>query len=64
MHAFIAWGDGTTSFGTVLVRGSGVYDVRGTKRYARAGRYTVTITLTDKNNRTSIARSRALVARR
>jgi hypothetical protein len=64
MHAFIAWGDGTNSFGTVLVRGSGVYDVRGTKRYARAGRYTVTITLTDKNNRTSIARSRALVARR
>jgi FG-GAP repeat len=64
MHAFIAWGDGTSSFGTVLVRGSGVYDVRGTKRYARAGRYTVTVTLTDKSDRRSIARSRAVVARR
>jgi hypothetical protein len=63
-HAFIAWGDGTSSFGTVLVRGGGVYDVRTTKRYGRAGRYTVTVTLTDEDERRSIARSTAVVARR
>jgi len=60
----IAWGDGTNASGTVLVRGNGVYDVRGTKRYARPGRYTVTVTVRASDGRTSVARSRVTVTRR
>ena len=64
MRAQITWGDGTSWAGTVLIRGGGVYDVRSTKRYRRLGRYSVIVTLTDNDGRTSIARSRAIVARR
>ena len=64
MKTSIAWGDGTYASGTLLARGSGVYDVRGTKRYGRAGRHTVTVTLTDPNGRGSVARSTAVVSRR
>jgi FG-GAP-like repeat/FG-GAP repeat len=60
----IAWGDGTYARGTLLPRGDGVYDVRGTKRYNRVGRYSIIVTLTDPNGRTSIARSTAVVRRR
>jgi FG-GAP-like repeat/FG-GAP repeat len=64
LTAWIAWGDGTSTAGTVLVRSAHVYDVRGTKRYTRPGRYSITVTLTDSAGRTSIARSRAVVSRR
>jgi hypothetical protein len=60
----IAWGDGTFASGTVLPRGSGIYDVRGTKRYGRAGRYAITVTVRDSSGRTSVARSTAVVRRR
>jgi hypothetical protein len=60
----IAWGDGTYAAGTLLPRGNGVYDVRGTKRYGRAGRYSITVSVTDSGGRRSIARSKAIVARR
>jgi hypothetical protein len=60
----IAWGDGTYARGTLLPRGDGVYDVRGTKRYSRAGRYSITVMVTDANGRTSSARSTAVVRRR
>jgi hypothetical protein len=60
----IAWGDGTYASGTLLPRGNGVYDVRGTKRYGRAGRFSITVAVTDSNGRTSIARSTAVVRRR
>jgi hypothetical protein len=59
----IAWGDGTYGSGTLLPRGNGVYDVRGTKRYGRAGRYPVTVTVADQKGRTSVARSTAAVSR-
>jgi FG-GAP repeat len=62
-RALVEWGDGTAARGTVIARGGGVFDVRGLKRYARRGRYVVTVTLSN-DNRTSIARSRAIVARR
>jgi hypothetical protein len=62
--ASISWGDGTSSAGAVLMRGDGVYDVRSTKRYRNAGRYTVSVTLTDSSGRRSIARSKAIVVRR
>lgn len=63
LRAEIDWGDGTTWNGVVLARGGGLYDVRSTKRYARAGRYNVTVRLTDTRGRISIARSNAVVTR-
>jgi len=60
----IAWGDGTYAAGTLLPRGNGIYEVRGTKRYGRAGRYAITVTVSDPSGRTSVARSTAVVRRR
>jgi hypothetical protein len=60
----IAWGDGNYASGTLLPRGNGVYDVRGTKRYVYTGRYSVTVTVSDAKDRTSVAHSVAVVARR
>jgi FG-GAP repeat len=60
----IAWGNGTYAAGTLVPRGNGVYDVRGTKRYSRAGRYSITVTVTDSSGRRSIARSKAIVVSR
>jgi hypothetical protein len=62
-RASVEWGDGTATRGTVLARGGGVFDVRGLKRYARRGRYVVTVTLSEGGRR-SIARSQAIVAKR
>jgi hypothetical protein len=64
LTAWIAWGDGTSSSGIVLARGSGIYDVRGAKRYRHSGRYAVTVRVTGVDGRTSVARSRAIVVRR
>jgi hypothetical protein len=64
LHTAIAWGDGTYAAGTLLPRGDGVYDVRGTKRYSRTGRFSVTVTVNDASGRVSIARSTAVVKRR
>jgi hypothetical protein len=64
MTASISWGDGTFARGTVLTRGNGVSDVRGTKRYSHVGRYTIVVTIKDPAGRTSVARSRAVVRRR
>lgn len=61
LHATVRWGDTTSARGTVINRGNGDYDVRGTKRYARTGAYTITVTLTDNQDRISIAHSRARV---
>ena len=46
--AVIAWGDGTTSAGTVTENG-GVGTVAGSHTYAAAGTYTVTVTVIDKD---------------
>jgi len=64
LRASINWGDGTAWTGVVLSRGGGVYDVRSSKRYARAGRYRMIVTLKDNRGRTSIARGTAVVERR
>ena len=64
MKTSLAWGDGTYASGTLLPRGNGVYDVRGTKRYGRAGRYSVTVTVSDQKGRMSVAHSTVVVARR
>jgi hypothetical protein len=44
--ATIAWGDGTTSTGTVVASGSG-FKVLGSHTYAAAGNFTVTTNITD-----------------
>jgi hypothetical protein len=62
-RAAIDWGDGTRWNGVVLGRGGGFYDVRSLKRYARAGQYGLTVTLTDGHGRSSIARGTAIVRR-
>jgi FG-GAP-like repeat len=64
LRARVAWGDGSTSRGLVLSRPGGFYDVQGAKRYARPGRYSVTVTMTAGDGRISIARSKAVVSRR
>jgi len=60
--ARIAWGDGTASRGTVLGQDKDLA-IRGTKRYSRAGRYAVTVTLTDGTGRLSVAHSVVIVRR-
>lgn len=64
VRASINWGDGTVWTGVVLSRGDGVYDIRSSKRYARAGQYRVIVTLKENGGRSSIARSTAVVKRR
>jgi hypothetical protein len=59
-RATIDWGDGTHWRGVVLRGGGGSYLVRGAKRYARRGRFEITVTLVD-SYRVSIARSAAIV---
>lgn len=46
--ATIAWGDGTSSTGTVKAGDLGTYVVSGTHTYAAAGPYDVTVTVRDK----------------
>ena len=57
-------GNGATSRSLVLSRPNGFYDVQDLKRYARPGRYSVTVTMTAEDGRRSLARSRAVVTRR
>ena len=61
--ATIDWGDGTSWRGVVVRRGRADVDVRSTKRYAGRGTFPITVTLTDSTNRTSVARSTAVVRR-
>ena len=54
--ATIAWGDGTTSAGTVT-GGSGSFTVTGAHTYAESGSFTVTTTVTDAANATTASGS-------
>jgi PKD repeat protein len=61
--ATIAWGDGTTSAGTVA-GGGGTFTVSGTHTYASAGTFTVTTSVVDTvDGATATATSTALVGR-
>ncbi|HVS38229.1 MAG TPA: hypothetical protein VMS17_21900 [Gemmataceae bacterium] len=46
-QATIAWGDGSTSSGTVSADPAGGFDVTGTHTYAQTGNYQATVTITD-----------------
>ncbi|MGW1169157.1 hypothetical protein [Streptomyces sp. NPDC002550] len=59
--AAIDWGDGTTSGGTVTANGSGGFNVSGDHTYARPGRKTVVVTITDAGGSTATAHSVAQV---
>ena len=63
LRAMIDWGDGTSWRAVPVRRGQREIDVRSTKRYAARGVYRITVTLTDGANRTSVARSTAVVTR-
>ena len=59
--ATIDWGDGTTtSTGTVSVSGNTI-DVAGGHTYAMAGRYHVTVTVTDEGGASTVAHSVVVV---
>ncbi len=63
-HAVIAWGDGTTSAGTIMAVASGGFEVVGTHSYARRGTKTVTVTITDAGGSVSVATTTITVRRR
>lgn len=57
--ASIKWGDGSTSAGTIT-KSTGSFVVRGKHRYAKQGRYTVRVTVTDKTSHATASTSRAV----
>jgi hypothetical protein len=61
--AQIAWSDGGSTRGTVVVHGNTVA-VQGTRRFARPGKLHVSVTLTGADGRTAVARSAISVQRR
>jgi hypothetical protein len=64
LQATIAWGDGSTSLGTVADDGQGNYAVTGAHTYQFAHSYTISVSLQDKTNSigTAVATTTALVA--
>jgi hypothetical protein len=56
----IAWGDGSTSAGTVVLDGAG-FDVNGTHTYAEEGNYTVSVVIGDRAGNSLTVNSSATV---
>jgi streptogramin lyase len=57
--AMIAWGDGQQSPGTITPAGNGAFAVSVSHVYLAAGRYALTVTVTDQANRQDIGGSTA-----
>jgi hypothetical protein len=47
LTASITWGDGHTSAATLVAKGNGIFDVRGTNTYLKIGQYTIQASVTD-----------------
>lgn len=58
----IAWGDGSTSSGSVTQTGPGTFSVSGTHTFTEEGNYPVAVTVTDTGGQTTTATSSAIVA--
>ncbi len=55
--ANIDWGDGTTSLGTVISDGNGVFSVQGAHRYDTSASFNVTVTVTEVNHSNDVPAS-------
>lgn len=63
LSATIDWGDGSTSFGSLISTGDGNFDVEGTHSYAEQGTEHITITFSDSGGAPSVvASATAIVA--
>jgi hypothetical protein len=60
--ATIAWGDGTSSAGTVSGPAGGPFSVSGSHSYAENGTYAVTVSVNDPGGASATATSRAVIA--
>ncbi len=60
--ATIAWGDGTSSAGTVSGPAGGPFSVSGAHSYAEDRTYTITVSISDVGGATATATSRAVIA--
>jgi IPT/TIG domain len=61
-HAFIAWGDGTRSFGTITAEPSGQFVVSGSHTYSGAGTFYTTIFIFEHWGPRALVHGRATVA--
>jgi peptidyl-prolyl cis-trans isomerase B (cyclophilin B) len=61
LSATIAWGDGTTSAGTIVAGSNGVYNVTGSKTYGADGTYAVIVTITSAGGQTATAHGTIVV---
>jgi hypothetical protein len=59
--AQIAWGDGTTSAGSVTFAAGGGFDITSTHTYAAAGSYTVSSSVTDRGGASTTTSSMAQI---
>jgi hypothetical protein len=55
LAAAINWGDGSTTSGSIRLQGSVTYAVDGSHTYQQAGRYQITVTLSDPSGASSTA---------
>jgi hypothetical protein len=60
--ASIAWGDGSTTVGTIAADGHGGYAVQSGHAYARAGAFTVQTTVRDKGGSSVLVSAQVVIA--
>jgi hypothetical protein len=60
--ATINWGDGTSTSGVIRATGANTFSVIGSKTYAAAGTYTVSITITDSSGASTTVTTTITVA--